>query len=164
MQEALANARRHAPGAGVQLTTTVRQGRLVVVVENAVPRGPASSAPAGYGLVGMRERAALVGGLSGGGSRRDGSEADGVRRRRGRSRRGRPTPSGPETRAVGGRGDGDADARAAATGGADAAGARTWRVRLELPVEREPGAADGRDGTDTADDAESAESADGAVA
>ena len=73
VQEALANARRHAPGAGVQLTTTVRPGRLVVVVENAVPRGPASSAPAGYGLVGMRERAALVGGLLEAGPTRSGT-------------------------------------------------------------------------------------------
>lgn len=63
VQEALANARRHAPDAPVQLTTTARPGRLVLVVENEVPSRPASSAPAGYGLVGMRERAALVGGL-----------------------------------------------------------------------------------------------------
>ncbi|MBD8585395.1 two-component sensor histidine kinase [Frigoribacterium sp. CFBP 8766] len=142
VQEALANARRHAPGASVQLTTTVRQGRLVVVVENAVPRGPASSAPAGYGLVGMRERAALVGGLLEAGVVGTGPRQTG------------PAQTGPvetgsaETRAVGGRGDGDADARAAATGGADAAGARTWRVRLELPVEREPGAADDAESAD----------------
>ncbi|TWX34576.1 two-component sensor histidine kinase [Frigoribacterium sp. ACAM 257] len=63
VQEALANARRHAPDAGVLLTTTVRPGRLVLVVENEVPRARVSSAPAGYGLVGMRERAALVGGV-----------------------------------------------------------------------------------------------------
>ncbi|TDT62542.1 signal transduction histidine kinase [Frigoribacterium sp. PhB116] len=152
VQEALANARRHAPGAGVLLTTTVRQGRLVVVVENAVPRGPASSAPAGYGLVGMRERAALVGGLLEAGVVGTGPAE------RGPAQTG-PAQTGPaqtgaaETRPVDGRGAGDADAWAAATGGADAVGARTWRVRLELPVETEPGAADGRDGTDAADGA-----------
>jgi glucose-6-phosphate-specific signal transduction histidine kinase len=62
VQEALANARRHAPDARVLLTTTARAGRLVLVVENDVARGRVSTAPAGYGLVGMRERAALVGG------------------------------------------------------------------------------------------------------
>jgi signal transduction histidine kinase len=151
VQEALANARRHAPGAGVLLTTTVRQGRLVVVVENAVPLGPASSAPAGYGLVGMRERAALVGGLLEAGVVGTGPAL------RAPAQTGPVEKGSAETRAVGGRGDGDADARAAATGGTDAAGARTWRVRLELPVEREPDAADGRDGTGAADDAESAD-------
>nr|WP_228506793.1 histidine kinase [Frigoribacterium sp. VKM Ac-2530] len=166
VQEALANARRHAPGAGVQLTTTVRQGRLVVVVENAVPRGPASSAPAGYGLVGMRERAALVGGLLEAGVVAKEPTQTGSTQT-GSTQTGPPETGSAEMRAVGGRGDGDSDARTAAVGrgdtvgGADAAGARIWRVRLELPVEREPGAADGRDGTDTADDAESA---DGTVA
>jgi signal transduction histidine kinase len=63
VQEALANARRHAPDARVLLTTASRPGRFAVTVENDVPAVPVSSAPAGYGLVGMRERAALVGGL-----------------------------------------------------------------------------------------------------
>ena len=53
-----------------------------------------------------------------------------------------------ETRAVGGRGDGYSDARTAALGGADAVGVRAWRVRLELPVERETDAADGADAAD----------------
>lgn len=155
VQEALANARRHAPGAGVLLATTVRQGRLVVVVENAVPRGPASSAPAGYGLVGMRERAALVGGLLEAGV--VGTE---------------PAETGSaETRPVDGRGDGHTDARTAAAdrvgavggvGGVGAVGGRTWRVRLELPVEREPDTADAPDGTNTVD-APDADAVDGTV-
>jgi signal transduction histidine kinase len=91
VQEALANARRHAPDARVLLTTTSRPGRLVLQVENDVPARQASSAPAGYGLVGMRERAALVGGLLEAGT----------------------TPEG------------------------------TWRVRLELPVEADPGSTRG---------------------
>jgi signal transduction histidine kinase len=64
-QEALANAARHAPRArtvlGVELTD--RQVRLV-----AETSGPAGDAPASdperprYGLIGMRERAAALGG------------------------------------------------------------------------------------------------------
>ena len=60
-QEALVNARRHAPGAPVAVDLLAEPRRLVVVVENAMPATTGRTAP-GYGLVGMRERAALVGG------------------------------------------------------------------------------------------------------
>ena len=61
VQEALVNARRHAPGAPVAVDLLAEPRRLVVVVENAMPATTGRTAP-GYGLVGMRERAALVGG------------------------------------------------------------------------------------------------------
>jgi signal transduction histidine kinase len=61
VQEALVNARRHAPGALVSVVLQSTPGRLVVLVENALPGAAAASTP-GYGLVGMRERAVLVGG------------------------------------------------------------------------------------------------------
>lgn len=61
VQEGLANARRHAPGAPVSLGLAVVGDAVEVVVENALPEGAAAGG-AGYGLVGMRERAALVGG------------------------------------------------------------------------------------------------------
>ncbi|QOD44366.1 two-component sensor histidine kinase [Clavibacter zhangzhiyongii] len=61
VQESLANARRHAPGAAVALTIDARPARLAIEVENPLPAVASGAAP-GYGLVGMRERAALVGG------------------------------------------------------------------------------------------------------
>jgi signal transduction histidine kinase len=61
VQESLANARRHAPGSAVTLTLDARATRLALEVENPLPAAAPASAP-GYGLVGMRERAALVGG------------------------------------------------------------------------------------------------------
>ncbi|CAQ02371.1 sensor histidine kinase [Clavibacter sepedonicus] len=61
VQEALANARRHAPGSAVTLTTEAGPARIALTIENALPAAAQATAP-GYGLVGMRERAALVGG------------------------------------------------------------------------------------------------------
>jgi signal transduction histidine kinase len=61
VQESLANARRHAPGSAVTLTIDARPTRLVLEAENPLPAVAPAGAP-GYGLVGMRERAALVGG------------------------------------------------------------------------------------------------------
>jgi signal transduction histidine kinase len=61
VQESLANARRHAPGSAVTLTLDARPTRLALEVENRLPAVAPAPAP-GYGLVGMRERAALVGG------------------------------------------------------------------------------------------------------
>jgi signal transduction histidine kinase len=61
VQESLANARRHAPGSAVTLTLDARPTRLALEVENRLPAVASAAAP-GYGLVGMRERAALVGG------------------------------------------------------------------------------------------------------
>jgi signal transduction histidine kinase len=61
VQESLANARRHAPGSAVTLTLDARPTRLALEIENRLPAVASAAAP-GYGLVGMRERAALVGG------------------------------------------------------------------------------------------------------
>lgn len=63
VQEALANAARHAPGAPCSVVLDARDGhRVRVLVRNDAPAHaePASGAP-GYGLVGMRERAELTG-------------------------------------------------------------------------------------------------------
>ncbi|WP_408638918.1 sensor histidine kinase [Nocardiopsis suaedae] len=70
-QEALANARDHAPGARVDVLLHYTGARVVVQVENAEPeprgrcRGPGGpqGAPRGLGLIGMRERAQVVGGV-----------------------------------------------------------------------------------------------------
>jgi signal transduction histidine kinase len=68
VQEALANAARHAPGAAVEVELRPGPDALVVRVSNATPPpgaapgGPAAKAPAGHGLTGMRERAATLGG------------------------------------------------------------------------------------------------------
>jgi signal transduction histidine kinase len=62
VQEALVNARRHAAGAPVLLAVSADADRLTIVVENDLaPSDDHDHAP-GYGLVGMRERATLVGG------------------------------------------------------------------------------------------------------
>ncbi|WP_328475455.1 histidine kinase [Actinoplanes sp. NBC_00393] len=61
VQEALTNARRHAPGAAVDVELRYGGDDLVVRVYDNGP-GPAGGADGGHGLVGMRERAAMVGG------------------------------------------------------------------------------------------------------
>jgi signal transduction histidine kinase len=78
VQEALSNARCHAPGAGVRVSVAAQAGALVLCIDNGPGRTPASRSrhlrpvpgepkPAGqpcggHGLVGMRERVALLGG------------------------------------------------------------------------------------------------------
>jgi signal transduction histidine kinase len=66
VQEALTNASKHAPGAAVRLRLFGSAGEgASVVVSNALPFGgrPFSAAtPSGFGLVGMAERVALLGG------------------------------------------------------------------------------------------------------
>ena len=61
VQEALTNARRHAPGAAVDVELRYGEDELAVRVRD---NGPGSVTPgtAGHGLLGMRERAATVGG------------------------------------------------------------------------------------------------------
>jgi signal transduction histidine kinase len=60
LQEALTNARRHAPGAGVELELRYEDGTLHLEVRD---NGPGAGAEAnGHGLAGMRERAEMVGG------------------------------------------------------------------------------------------------------
>jgi signal transduction histidine kinase len=64
VQEALTNARKHAPGADVTLTLRGRPGDgLTVDVRNPAPAGPVPRVPgSGQGLIGLTERAALAGG------------------------------------------------------------------------------------------------------
>jgi len=62
IQEALTNARRHAPGAAVDVELTYSDEALQLRVRDNGP-GPSPTATAGgHGLPGMRERAAAVGG------------------------------------------------------------------------------------------------------
>ena len=62
VQEALTNARRHAPGAAVDVELQYTDAALLVRIRDNGP-GPSSPAvTAGHGLLGMRERAAAVGG------------------------------------------------------------------------------------------------------
>ncbi|MEH1130415.1 sensor histidine kinase [Micromonospora sp. CPCC 206061] len=63
VQEALSNAIRHAPGAAVRVELTYQSADLVIQVRDTAPTRPASpSAGAGHGLLGMRERVAMLGG------------------------------------------------------------------------------------------------------
>jgi signal transduction histidine kinase len=66
-QEALANARKHAPGAEVDMSLTYGEGTTVLRVANDAPPGgadahPLASTGGGYGLSGLEERAELLGG------------------------------------------------------------------------------------------------------
>jgi signal transduction histidine kinase len=64
-QEALANAARHAPRARTVLTIEVTDGRALLVAETTGPTAAGQAADSGrphYGLIGMRERAAALGG------------------------------------------------------------------------------------------------------
>jgi signal transduction histidine kinase len=66
-QEALTNARRHAPGASVRVRLRFKEDSTSITVTNGEPRrapiavGAGSSG--GYGLTGMRERLELAGGV-----------------------------------------------------------------------------------------------------
>jgi signal transduction histidine kinase len=64
VQEGLTNARRHAPGAPVSIAVTGRRGeRLAVEITNPVTDlAPPDTTGAGLGLVGIAERADLLGG------------------------------------------------------------------------------------------------------
>jgi signal transduction histidine kinase len=61
VQEALTNARRHAPGAAVDVEIAYTTEELLVTVRDNGP-GPAEPGEGGHGLLGMRERVATVGG------------------------------------------------------------------------------------------------------
>ncbi|HEV7624684.1 MAG TPA: histidine kinase [Amnibacterium sp.] len=75
VQEALSNAIRHAPGASVRVAAHREGDVLRLEIENTA--APAAVAPApvseqGHGLIGMRERAASVGGAVDAGPTADG--------------------------------------------------------------------------------------------
>ncbi|MEV1178153.1 sensor histidine kinase, partial [Nonomuraea sp. NPDC049784] len=61
IQEALTNARRHAPGAAVDVELDYTGEDLRLLVRDNGP-GPSSAERGGHGLSGMRERAAAAGG------------------------------------------------------------------------------------------------------
>ncbi|MCX5203274.1 histidine kinase [Streptomyces sp. NBC_00237] len=63
-QEALTNARKHAPGAEVALAVSGRPGGgITVSIHNPAPEGDVPRVPgSGQGLIGLTERAALAGG------------------------------------------------------------------------------------------------------
>jgi signal transduction histidine kinase len=65
-QEALTNARKHAPGQPVTLAVSYPPDGMTLLVSNPRPApggaAPLARAGAGYGLTGLRERAALAGG------------------------------------------------------------------------------------------------------
>ncbi|WP_327067091.1 histidine kinase [Kitasatospora sp. NBC_01250] len=65
VQEALTNVRKHAPGARTEVLVRITAEALHVSVRNEAPAGPCpdSGLPGGrHGLIGLRERAALLGG------------------------------------------------------------------------------------------------------
>ncbi|MEU3935082.1 sensor histidine kinase [Streptomyces sp. NPDC029044] len=63
VQEALSNALRHAPGARITVRLTYEPNGLEVEIVNGRPTGPPPpSTGAGHGLLGMRERVAMLGG------------------------------------------------------------------------------------------------------
>jgi signal transduction histidine kinase len=62
VQEALTNARRHAPGCAVDVVLDFGDRDLRVRVRDNGPGVAHVAAAAGHGLLGMRERAASVGG------------------------------------------------------------------------------------------------------
>jgi signal transduction histidine kinase len=61
IQEALTNAIKHAPAATVHLTVHYGADELAITIVDDGP-GPTGTGTVGHGLIGMRERVALVGG------------------------------------------------------------------------------------------------------
>jgi signal transduction histidine kinase len=61
VQEALANAARHAPDGPVTIKARGSSDRLLLLVRNPLPPEPRGGT-GGHGLAGMRERATLLGG------------------------------------------------------------------------------------------------------
>ncbi|MCW6010998.1 sensor histidine kinase [Micromonospora sp. CPCC 205371] len=63
VQEALRHAIRHAPGASVRVEIAYHAANVVIRVVNTAPDSPApSTSEVGHGLLGMRERVAMLGG------------------------------------------------------------------------------------------------------
>ncbi|MGW0394428.1 histidine kinase [Streptomyces sp. NPDC003042] len=73
VQEALSNCLRHAPGSRVEVGIAYGPRDLHLCVANSAPTRPAPpSQGAGHGLLGMRERAGMLGGELAAGPRPDG--------------------------------------------------------------------------------------------
>ncbi|KQU61229.1 hypothetical protein ASG84_01490 [Rhodococcus sp. Leaf278] len=76
VQEALSNARRHAPDCDVSVQVSERSSNIEVTVSNTITSdasGRGESAGQGFGIPGMQERAALLGGTLDAGLSADGS-------------------------------------------------------------------------------------------
>lgn len=74
VQESLTNVRRHADGARTKVALRDRDGHLdLEVVDDGAARSAPTDVEPGHGLLGMRERAALLGGTLEAGPRRDGT-------------------------------------------------------------------------------------------
>jgi signal transduction histidine kinase len=72
-QEAVTNVGRHSPGAPVRIRLAYGDGELCLEVRNGPARDePLPGGGGGYGLIGMRERAALLGGRLDAGPEEDG--------------------------------------------------------------------------------------------
>jgi signal transduction histidine kinase len=72
-QEALTNARKHAPGAATEMSLAFEKGSTTLRVRNGEPPAPPVDAPgAGLGLQGLRERLELAGGRLEAGASGDG--------------------------------------------------------------------------------------------
>lgn len=68
VQEALSNAMQHAPGTEVRVAIIYHASGVTVQVTNTAPRGPAApSRGMGHGMLGMRERTAMLNGEFAGG-------------------------------------------------------------------------------------------------
>ncbi|GAA2674233.1 MULTISPECIES: sensor histidine kinase [Actinosynnema] len=61
VQESLSNARQHAPGAPVRISLRYLPRKVELEVVNERPRQPGGGPGSGVGLIGMRERAQLIG-------------------------------------------------------------------------------------------------------
>ncbi|MEV8021204.1 histidine kinase [Streptomyces sp. NPDC086554] len=62
-QEAVTNVRKHAPGAKVTVLLDYGEGEVTLDIrDSGAPPGELATSGAGYGLLGMRERAELLGG------------------------------------------------------------------------------------------------------
>jgi signal transduction histidine kinase len=72
VQEGLTNVLKHAPSNTAWVTVTVRGGVLHVEVRDSGRRPPGAASTGGVGLVGMRERVTLLGGVFEAGPTADG--------------------------------------------------------------------------------------------
>jgi signal transduction histidine kinase len=75
-QEALTNVMKHAPGARARVSLEHGPEQLTITVTDDGPGpSPGAGRPAGFGLIGMRERVAMLGGTLSAGARPEGGFA-----------------------------------------------------------------------------------------
>ncbi|GAA4054763.1 sensor histidine kinase [Nonomuraea soli] len=133
IQEALSNALKHGDRRGrARVVVAYAPGHVTLTVENSVNGAGRSGLPgSGAGLIGMRERAALVGGEFEAGPYVDGGRGEGARGVGSRAE----GPRGEGARGEGARGEGARGTEFREQGsreqGSRGAG---WRVRARLPL------------------------------